>query len=98
MKARKMKTGVGAKYVGKKAKTEKESDREEVGGGAVFLTQSITAGEYMNGAMKIDFQVNYSGLSAFYKTITFTKVPPSPVGWVHFISLPIFFLSPSYSH
>lgn len=44
--------------------------------------------------MKIDFQVNYSRLSAFYKTITFTKVPLSWGRWVHlFISLRIFFLS-----
>ncbi len=40
------------------------------------------------------FQVNYSRLSAFYKTITFTKVPLSWVRWVHlFISLRIFCLS-----
>lgn len=39
-----MKMKTVAKYVGKKAKTEKESGRVEVGGGAAFLTQSITAG------------------------------------------------------
>ncbi len=73
---------------------EKKSDKEETREGGSFSPQSIMRPLMYECAMKIDFQVNYSRLSAFYKTITFTKVPLSWVRWVHlFISLRIFCLS-----